>query len=99
MIIPKAECLAQISSVFSWAARNSRLCDGQARNHLISNDVRRLRLISITHISLLPCHGSILFMDLPDPSVCIASWKGDQRDRSSLNPRSRSARSCFITAT
>jgi hypothetical protein len=24
---------------------------------------------------MLRCHGSILFTDLLDPSVCIASWK------------------------
>lgn len=28
------------------------------RYHFVSNDVRRHRLISISYISLLPCHGS-----------------------------------------
>ena len=32
-------------------------------------------LISISYISLLPCHSSILFANLPYPLVCIASWK------------------------
>jgi hypothetical protein len=45
------------------------------RHRFVSNDVRRHRLISISYISLLPRHGSILFTDLLDPSVCIASWK------------------------
>jgi hypothetical protein len=52
-----------------------------------SNDVRRHRLISISYISLLPCHSSILFANLPNPLVCIASWKASLDHRSAQSTR------------
>jgi hypothetical protein len=51
------------------------ITDALRYHFVVPNDVRRYHLISISYISLPPCHGTILFTDLPDPSACIASWK------------------------
>src|SRR6266849_6269355 len=58
---------------------NSGDVKGTIRNvlqhHFVPTDVRRHRLISISYISLLPCHGSGRIVRPSDPIISFSSWR------------------------
>jgi hypothetical protein len=54
----KLACAHEFGSFKSGDVKGTIRSDMRLR--LVSNDVRRHRLISISYISLLPCHGSVL---------------------------------------
>jgi hypothetical protein len=62
----RRSALARLSVVFSYVPQSdSHACDKGTitdafRHHFVPSDVRRHRLISISYISLLPCHCNVL---------------------------------------